>query len=510
MDIPDLGKRGRESMETNYILEMRHISKSFPGVKALDDVTLCVRPGTVHSLMGENGAGKSTLMNCLFGIYSIDSGEIILDGKEVAFHSPSEALNNHVSMVHQELNQVLNQTVMENLWLGRFPMKHGLIDEKKMYEDTIKIFDDLEIKIDPGIKTGMLKVSQKQMIEIAKAVSYDSKIIVMDEPTSSLNEEEVEHLFRIINKLVSKGSSIIYISHKMDEILRISNDVTVMRDGKWISTNPARELTIDTIIQMMVGRELKDRYPEKTAKIGDVLMEVKNISTLEPCFENVNFELHKGEVLGIAGLVGSKRTEVLETIFGLRQKGSGEIIVNGKKIENKSPQSALMNGFAMLTEERRQDGIFSGLSIRFNMTIANIKSYVGLGLLKDSAMKLDTNKMISAMKVKTPSEKTQIGNLSGGNQQKVILGRWLLTNPEILLLDEPTRGIDVGAKFEIYQLINDLASQGKGIIIVSSEMPELFGISDRIIVMSNGRQSATLSAKEIGQIEVMEAAAKYV
>lgn len=379
-----------------------------------------------------------------------------------------------------------------------------------MYEDTIKIFDDLEIEIDPGIKTGMLKVSQKQMIEIAKAVSYDSKIIVMDEPTSSLNEEEVEHLFRIINKLVSKGSSIIYISHKMDEILRISNDVTVMRDGKWISTNPARELTIDTIIQMMVGRELKDRYPEKTAKIGDVLMEVKNLSTLEPCFENVNFELHKGEVLGIAGLVGSKRTEVLETIFGLRQKGSGEIIVNGKKIENKSPQSALMNGFAMLTEERRQDGIFSGLSIRFNMTIANIKSYVGLGLLKDSAMKLDTNKMISAMKVKTPSEKTQIGNLSGGNQQKVILGRWLLTNPEILLLDEPTRGIDVGAKFEIYQLINDLASQGKGIIIVSSEMPELFGISDRIIVMSNGRQAATLSAKEIGQIEVMEAAAKYV
>lgn len=510
MDIPDLGKWGRESMETNYILEMRHISKSFPGVKALDDVTLCVRPGTVHSLMGENGAGKSTLMNCLFGIYSIDSGEIILDGKEVAFNSPSEALNNHVSMVHQELNQVLNQTVMENLWLGRFPMRHGLIDEKRMYEDTIKIFDDLEIEIDPRIKTGMLKVSQKQMIEIAKAVSYDSKIIVMDEPTSSLTEVEVEHLFRIINKLVNKGSSIIYISHKMEEILRISNDVTVMRDGKWISTNPARELTIDTIIQMMVGRELKDRYPEKTAKIGDVLMEVKNLSTLEPCFENVNFELHKGEILGIAGLVGAKRTEVLETIFGLRQKGGGEIIVNGKKIENKSPQSALMNGFAMLTEERRQDGIFSGLSVRFNMTIANIKSYVGRCLLKDSAMKLDTNKMISAMKVKTPSEKTQIGNLSGGNQQKVILGRWLLTNPEILLLDEPTRGIDVGAKFEIYQLINDLASQGKGIIVVSSEMPELFGISDRIIVMSNGRQAATLSAKEIGQIEVMEAAAKYI
>lgn len=497
-------------METNYILEMRHISKSFPGVKALDDVTLCVRPGTVHSLMGENGAGKSTLMNCLFGIYSIDSGEIILDGKEVAFHSPSEALNNHVSMVHQELNQVLNQTVMENLWLGRYPMKHGLIDEKKMYEETKRIFDDLEIEVDPRMKIGGLKVSQKQMIEIAKAVSYDSKIIVMDEPTSSLTENEVEHLFRIINKLVNQGSSIIYISHKMEEILRISNDVTVMRDGKWIATKPARELTMDKIIQMMVGRELKDRYPEKTAEIGEVLMEVKNLSTLAPCFENVSFELHRGEILGIAGLVGAKRTEVLETLFGLRQKGTGEIIVNGRAVENKTPREAMANGFAMLTEERRLDGLFAGLSVRFNMTIANMKSYAGHGLLKDSSMKTDTDKMISAMKVKTPSEKTRIGNLSGGNQQKVILGRWLLTDPEILLLDEPTRGIDVGAKFEIYQLINELAAQGKGIIVVSSEMPELFGISDRIIVMSNGRQAATLQAKEVGQVEVMEAAAKYI
>ena len=497
-------------METNYILEMRHISKSFPGVKALDDVTLCVRPGTVHSLMGENGAGKSTLMNCLFGIYSIDSGEIILDGKEVAFHSPSEALNNHVSMVHQELNQVLNQTVMENLWLGRYPMKHGLIDEKRMYEETKGIFDDLEIEVDPRMKIGGLKVSQKQMIEIAKAVSYDSKIIVMDEPTSSLTENEVEHLFRIINKLVNKGSSIIYISHKMEEILRISNDVTVMRDGKWIATKPARELTMDKIIQMMVGRELKDRYPEKTAAIGEVLMEVKNLSTAAPCFENVSFELHRGEIIGIAGLVGAKRTEVLETLFGLRQKGTGEIIVGGRAVENKSPREAMANGFAMLTEERRLDGIFAGLSVRFNMTIANMKSYAGHGLLKDSSMKSDTDKMITAMKVKTPSEKTQIGNLSGGNQQKVILGRWLLTDPEILLLDEPTRGIDVGAKFEIYQLINELAAQGKGIIVVSSEMPELFGISDRIIVMSNGRQAATLHAKEVGQVEVMEAAAKYI
>ncbi|WP_334105085.1 sugar ABC transporter ATP-binding protein [Muricomes intestini] len=307
-------------METNYILEMRHISKSFPGVKALDDVTLCVRPGTVHSLMGENGAGKSTLMNCLFGIYSKDSGEIILDGEKVNFHSPSEALNNRVSMVHQELNQVPNQTVMENLWLGRFPLKYKLIDEKRIYEKTKEIFDDLEIDIDPKMKVGSLKVSQKQMIEIAKAVSYDSKIIVMDEPTSSLTEREVEHIFQIINKLVNKGSSIIYISHKMEEILRISNDVTVMRDGKWISTNPARELTTDNIIQKMVGRELKDRYPKRNAKVGKVMLEVKNLSSAAPCFKNVSFELHSGEIIGIAGWLEQSEPKYWKSYLALEKK----------------------------------------------------------------------------------------------------------------------------------------------------------------------------------------------
>ena len=473
-------------MGTEYILELKHISKSFPGVKALDDVTLCVRPGTVHSLMGENGAGKSTLMKCLFGIYSFDEGEIILDGKNIKFSSPSEALQNHVSMVHQELNQVLNQTVMENMWLGRFPMKHGLVDDQKMYEDTKAIFDDLDIQVNPKVKIGTLKVSQKQMIEIAKAVSYNSKVIVMDEPTSSLTEKEVEHLFKIIEKLKKKNTSIIYISHKMEEILRISDDVTVMRDGKWIDTKPASELTIDKIIKMMVGRELKDRYPEKKAKIGDVLMEVKDLGTLNPGFEGVNFQLHKGEILGIAGLVGSKRTEILETLFGIRMKGKGQILVKGKEVQNRSPKEAMANGFAMLTEERRSDGIFG------------------------EKMKADITKMINAMKVKTPSMKSKIANLSGGNQQKVILGRWLLTDPDILLLDEPTRGIDVGAKFEIYQLINQLAEQGKGIIVVSSEMPELFGISDRILVMSNGHQSAIFDSKEVGQVDVMQAAARFI
>lgn len=497
-------------MENEYVLEMKNISKFFPGVKALDNVQLQVRPGTVHSLMGENGAGKSTLMKCLFGIYSLDQGEIILDGQKVQFANPAEALNNHVSMVHQELNQVLDQNVMENLWLGRYPIKNGLIDEKKMYNDTMKIFNELDINVDPKAKVGTLPVSQKQMIEIGKAVSYDAKIIVMDEPTSSLTEKEVEHLFRIIEKLIEKKSSVIYISHKMEEILRISNDVTVMRDGKWIATKPAKELTIDEIIKMMVGREMTERYPQKDTKPGSVLMEVRNLSTASPAFSGVNFELHKGEILGIAGLVGSKRTEVLETLFGIRQKGEGQIVVDGKEIQNRSPQEAIANGFAMLTEERRKDGIFAGLSVGFNLALNNLDKYIKNGLLNEKLINADVNKMIDAMKIKTPSAKQKIGNLSGGNQQKVILGKWLLTQPTIFLLDEPTRGIDVGAKYEIYQLINQLVAEGKGIIIVSSEMPELFGICDRILVMSNGRQSGIFDPSEVNQEVIMQASAKFI
>ncbi len=497
-------------MAEEYILEMRNIIKSFPGVKALDDVTLNVRPGTVHSLLGENGAGKSTLMKCLFGIYSLNSGEIILDGKKISFENPAQALENHVSMVHQELNQVLDRSVMENVWLGRFPMKGLLVDHKKMYKDTQKIFDSLGIDIDPRLKAGSLTVSKRQMIEIAKAVSYDAKVIVMDEPTSSLTENEVEHLFRIILKLKAKNTSFIYISHKMEEIIRISDDITVMRDGKWIATEPAKALTTDRIIKMMVGRELKERYPVKETIPGEVLLKVQQLSSLTPAFGGVDFELHKGEILGISGLVGSKRTEVLETLFGIRAKGQGQIILNGKQLDNSTPMKSMKNGFAMLTEERRVDGIFADLSITFNMIITNLKQYTRRGLLRNTLIKDKVNGMIKTMNVKTPSSKAKIGNLSGGNQQKVILGRWLLTNPEILLLDEPTRGIDVGAKYEIYQLMNKLAAQGKGIIVVSSEMPELLGICDRILVMSNGHQSGIFTAKEVTQVQIMEASAKFI
>ena len=357
---------------------------------------------------------------------------------------------------------------------------------------------------------GTLPVSQKQMIEIGKAVSYNAKVIVMDEPTSSLTEKEVEHLFRIIRKLIEKKTSVIYISHKMEEILKISDDVTVMRDGKWIATKPAGDLDIDQIIKMMVGREMKERYPHREKKIGDVLMEVKDLSTASPAFTGVNFELHKGEILGIAGLVGSRRTEVLETLFGIRRKGEGQIIVEGKEVQNRSPREAISNGFAMLTEERRKDGIFPDLTVGFNMAIDNLDSYRKNGLLNEKLMRTDVNKMIKAMNIKTPSSKQKMANLSGGNQQKVILGRWLLTGPDILLLDEPTRGIDVGAKYEIYQLMNQLVGEGKGIVIVSSEMPELFGVCDRILVMSNGRQSGVFNPSEVSQETIMQASAKFI
>ena len=497
--------------DSSNLLEMRNISKEFPGVKALDNVTLKVKKGSVHALMGENGAGKSTLMKCLFGIYHPNSGEIFISGQKVQFKNSKHALDNGVSMVHQELNQVRERNVMDNLWLGRYPKKGLFIDEKKMYDETEKIFKDLDINVNPRDKVSTLSVSQMQMVEIAKAVSYNSKIIVMDEPTSSLTEKEVSHLFKIINKLRKQGISIIYISHKMEEILEISDEVTIMRDGKWIATEKASDLTMDLIIKLMVGRELTDRFPKKDHTPKETILEVNNLSDAKNELKNVSFKLRKGEILGIAGLVGAKRTETLETLFGLREKGSGNIILHGKKVDNSKPFKAMQNGFALVTEERRQTGIFGKLPIDFNSIIANIDSYkTSTGLLANGRISKDTQWVIDSMKVKTPSQKTLIGSLSGGNQQKIVIGKWLLRKPEILLLDEPTRGIDVGAKFEIYQLINELAKEDKGIIMVSSEMPELLGVCDRILVMSNGRVSGIVNANETTQEEIMHLSAKYL
>ena len=488
-----------------FLLEMRGINKSFPGVKALDNAQLKVRPHSVHALMGENGAGKSTLLKCLFGIYHADAGEILFCGRPVAYRTSKEALENGISMVHQELNLVPQVSVMDNLWLGRYPQKGPFIDHAKMYRDTKAIFDELGIDVDPRQKVAELTVSQMQMIEIAKAFSYNAKIVIMDEPTSSLSEKEVNHLFGIIQKLKDRGCGIIYISHKMDEIFRICDEITILRDGQWIDTRPVAGLTFDDVIKMMVGRELGERFPKKTNKPAEIVLEVRGLTARnQPSIQDVSFDLRRGEILGIAGLVGAKRTDIVETLFGIREASSGVVRVRGKEVRNTSSVKAIRNGFALVTEERRATGIFAGLGVDFNSLIANMPHYEHAGLLQQKSMQGDTDWVVKSMNVKTPSRRTQIGSLSGGNQQKVVIGRWLLTKPDILMLDEPTRGIDVGAKFEIYQLINDLAVQGKSIIMISSEMPELLGMCDRIYVLNEGRIIDELDKEEISQERIMD------
>ena len=499
-------------MGHDVLLEMKNICKEFPGVKALDNVSLTVRRGTVHALMGENGAGKSTLMKCLFGMYAKNSGSIYLEGKEINFKSSKEALDNGVAMVHQELNQALKRNVMDNIWLGRYPKIGGvMVNEKKIYNDTKALFEELEVEVDPRRIMSTMPVSQRQMVEIAKAVSFNSKVIVFDEPTSSLTEEEVEHLFKIINMLRDRGVGIIYISHKMAEILRIADEVTVMRDGTYVATKPSAELTMEEIIRLMVGRELNNQFPPKTNKPGEVALEVENLTAQYSLLKDVSFKVRKGEVVGLAGLGGSGRTECLENIFGVATRKSGTIKLDGKVVRNRNSRESIKNGFALLTEERRATGIFSILNIRENTVISSLKRHLRHHLyLSDKTMKEDTQWSIDAMHTKTPTQETKIRSLSGGNQQKVILGRWLLTEPEVLLLDEPTRGIDVGAKYEIYQLILDLVNKGKVVIMVSSEMPELLGVCDRILVMSGGRLAGEVDAKKTTQEEIMTLAAKYV
>ena len=510
---------------SEYRLEMRDVVKTFPGVKALNHAQLKLKPGTVHALMGENGAGKSTLMKCMFGIYHMDEGKVIYEGQEVQIKGPLDALNRGIAMVHQELQPIPERSIGENIYVGRYPTKkYGpvtVIDHDKMYEDAAKVLKEVHLNYDPHAKLGTLSVSQMQLVEIAKAVSADCKVLILDEPTSSLTAAEVEALFTIVDELRAKGVSIVYISHKMDEILRISDEVTIMRDGQWVATRNAGDLTMEEIIKLMVGRELTNRFPPKDNKPGEVILEVENLSGKYTRLKEASFQLRKGEVLGIAGLDGSGRTEVLENLFGAMTKGSGTIRLHGKEIRNRTPKESIKNGFALLTEERRATGIFGIRDIRENTVISNLNNYliggvpredkkIGAFCLSDKKMKADTDWAIKAMRIKTPSQSAQIRSLSGGNQQKVIIGRWLLTKPEVLLLDEPTRGIDVGAKYEIYQLILDLARDGKGVIMVSSEMPELLGICDRILVMSGGLLAGEVDAANTSQEEILTLAAKYV
>lgn len=500
-------------MDNTFALEMIGITKAFPGVLALDEVTLKVKPGTVHALMGENGAGKSTLMKCLFGIYKEDQGNIILNGKECHFQGSHDALKNGVSMIHQELSNVPERSVAENLWLGREPIKKNhLIDHKRMNIDTEALLQRLEIKIDPTQRMGSLSISMQQTCEIAKAVSYNASIVVMDEPSSSLTDNEVERLFKIIRQLRTQGVSIVYISHKMNEIFAIADEVSVMRDGKMIGTYDIEDINESKLISLMVGRDATLRFPERKGLIGEVCLKVENLTALNSrSFKNISFELHKGEILGIGGLVGAQRTELMEAIFGVRGIAGGAISIHGNELTHMTPKTAIKNGIGMITEDRRGSGIFPLMDISTNTSIASLGSFMNkVHLLKHREMKKAAIKYNKALRTKTPTMETLIQNLSGGNQQKVIISRWLMTLPDILIMDEPTRGIDVGAKYEIYTIMSQLVEQGKSIIMVSSEMPELIGMSDRVMVLCAGRHTGTLKKCDSSQESIMRLATKFI
>lgn len=495
---------------SEYRLEMRGVCKSFPGVKALDHAQLCLRPGTVHALMGENGAGKSTLMKCMFGIYSMDEGEIIYEGKKVSIKDPLEALHMGIAMVHQELQPIPARTVGENIFLGRYPMKKFLgfipvVDHQKMYEDTDALLKKVRMNFDSHQKVGELSVSQMQSVEIAKAVSANCKVLILDEPTSSLTSNEVEALFRIIEDLKADGVAIVYISHKMDEILRISDEVTVMRDGQYIGTWDAKNLTTDFIISKMVGRELTNLFPERHNVPGEVVFEVENFTSINPkSFRNVSFQLRKGEILGVGGLVGAQRTELMEGLFGIRSHTTGTIKYQGKELVITRPKDAIDQGIAMLTEDRRATGILGVLSIADNISVASLNKYLDYGVvINDRKVENLVQDNVKKMNIKAPNSKTQIKSLSGGNQQKVLIGRWLANSPDVLILDEPTRGIDVGAKYEIYCVINELAKAGKAVVVISSEMPEIIGTCDRTYVINEGEIAGELKGDEITQEAIM-------
>jgi inositol transport system ATP-binding protein len=492
-------------MSNEYILEMKNISKSFPGVKALDDVGLSVRRGTVHALMGENGAGKSTLMKIAIGIYQADSGTMILDGEEIKNHDIKTSLKKGISMIHQELNPIPQMTVAENIYLGREPLTRSkILDKKKMVKDTQDLLESLGItNINPRTKMVELSVAKKQMVEIAKAISYRSKLIIMDEPTSAITETECQQLFKIVNELKTEGVSFIFITHKMDEVFKITDEVTVFRDGKYVATVSAEGLTRDKLIEMMVGREVSQMFPKEEAVIGDVILSVRNL-TKKGLFKDISFNLKRGEILGIAGLMGAGRTEVVETLFGYRKADAGEIYLDGKKIQINSPKDALKHKMALLTEERKLTGLYLPLSVRDNMIVTSVERYIkGLALDKRKIEEA-CNEQKEKLAIKTPSLNQTVNNLSGGNQQKVLVARWLLTEPDILIVDEPTRGIDVGAKAEIHRLLSALAKEGKAIIMISSELPEIIGMSDRVLVMHEGRLTGELSRIEATQTRIME------
>ena len=493
-------------MADDYLLQMEGISKSFPGVQALDDVHLNVRPGTVHALMGENGAGKSTLMKVLIGMYHADAGTVTFAGKQVQIPDTATALRLGISMIHQELSPIPHMTVAENIYLGREPVNRlGLIDKRRMITNTRQLLDRLELAIDPRATMNTLSIAQTQLVEIAKAISYDARLIIMDEPTSAITEREVAHLHRMIRSLREAGVAIIYITHKMDEVFKISDHVTVFRDGKHVATVPAAELDRQKLITLMVGRELTHMFPKEVVAIGEVVLSVRGL-TRHGVLRDISFDLRRGEILGLAGLMGAGRTEVLEAIFGITRTDAGTIEIDGKATKIRSPADAIRHGLALLTEDRKLTGIMGVLSVRDNMTVASLQRFSPGGVLRKRQIDRECQKQREALAIKTPTIHQLIKLLSGGNQQKVLVSRWLLTTPEILMIDEPTRGIDVGAKAEIHRLMCQLAGQGKAILMVSSEMPEILGMSDRVLVMHEGRLTGEFSRAEATQESIMRAA----
>ncbi len=493
---------------SEYVLEMRHIAKSFPGVKVLDDVTLQVKPGEVHALMGENGAGKSTLMKILMGIYTADAGEVMLNGEHLLARGPREAMDKGNAMIHQELNPIMDMQVYENIYIGRELRKGILVDRRAMIRETEDLLRELGINIPAVAYMRDLSVAQCQLIEIVKAISISAKVVVMDEPTSAITEREVETLFAQIRRLKSEGVAIIYISHKMDEIFQICDTITVLRDGHFIGTDAAANMTNEQLIRMMVGRDITEVFPKAEAEIGDVLLEVKNLSYGRQV-KNVSFSLRRGEVLGIAGLVGAGRSELAETIFAMRQKSAGEILIGGKPVEIRHPKDAIQNRIALITEDRKITGLNLSGTVAENTTLVDLSRQFPSGLIDRQKENRITDEYIQKLSIRTPSAQQLAGRLSGGNQQKVVLSKWLLSEPEIIILDEPTRGIDVGAKRDIYLLIGGLVRQGKAVIVISSEIPEVMGLSDRILVMAEGRVTGELLRPDFSQEQIMTYAAQF-
>lgn len=491
------------------LLEMKGISKSFYGNQVLHSVDFSLEAGSVHALMGENGAGKSTLMNILIGIHKKDGGRIMLDGKEVNIEKPADAKELGIAMIHQELSSVSEMSIAENIYLGREPRKYGFLDYRQMYRQTEELLKMLNIDLNPRQRMGSLRVADQQLVEIAKAVSQDAKIVIMDEPTSSITDREVENLYSIIRDLKLRGTGIVYISHKMDEVYTITDKITVLRDGHSIETWNTQEVTNEMVIKAMVGRELTEQYPKQEVEIGETILELKNL-TIKGQFEDISFKVHKGEILGLVGLVGAGRTETMQALFGMKKPESGEVILKGEKVEFKCPADAIKHGIAYVTEDRKGEGLVLPMTIAQNITLASLKELSGSVFIREKEEKKSIAEEVKNLRVKAANVNLPVKMLSGGNQQKVVLAKWMLKDPDVIIFDEPTRGIDVGAKAEIYKLMGEFVAQGKAVIMISSEMPEAMGMSDRLVVLSNHRVSGELRREEFSQKSIMKMAMHYM